>query len=639
MSRGIPPRISYLLRDPNTDAVVVQDLVHLHQSKWTVRALRAGYPGSTTLGDFTIPLPAPGTPAFTRFRPQYEAIQSRTSSGIGLKVEGYLGDHADGVPVVSGVVTKMDLPLGAAWSLSGFDTLFWAQQSQTLPGELIALQGELTTDAFRAWLGTMESLWDDDFTNWNGGGVGHVAADYNVSGFSFAAADPVFGKPALVSTGAAESYVTTTSSWQVTSLSGTPPGTYHQSVTTIHGVLVASTAGPGSAAGQMGIYLIADANPQNAVMAQLVLNNVSFGIFNVDVAIFTRSAGTFTAQASASSVFTNVLTPFPFELSVVASPVAFGPVSSAWSLRVFVNGKDTGCAVTALGFPPLPSGPGRIGLRCSVSAGGSPAMYVNRITFHSRTSAVDGIVWGSFRFPLGNHTDLGTVPLNISSTGQTHLDALQLVAALDNIAVRKNPGAGMKADSLDYGGGGSLRSPGTNFSDRVVFRENGNIVANGTVIQNVAEAYSSDVKLNAIPGSDSGGSVTWERIAAVNDMVLTDQVADIGIPSYVLLVAYARAIQARKASPLTAKQVAVLRTPDLVAINDGLGPRELDVVRVVMPTYNLDQIAEVAGFVLDETSEVQVFFLDDFPADALAEAGDQRFQRALDYLTGTYQRR
>ena len=631
--RGIAPKLSYRLLDPNTGAVVVQDLVHLHQSRWTVRALLPGYPGSSTIGDFSLPLPPAGSPKFQANRDQYDAILNSSNAGIGLKVEGYLGDHASGTPVVSGVITKMDLPLDGPWVLSGYDTLYWLQQSQMIPGELFGspVAGVLPTptlEVVEALTCTHEIVWDDDFSNWSGGGTGHVSGDYVNSNWTFTSSDPYEADPALTAntTGATEAVILSNTGWGRFSQ-------YSFSTVSVRGTMQCGTPGSGLVASGIFVIMLADNPYNNGVELQVLMRQNASGFYDVEAYVFQKSGGTYTLKSSATGIFTNQLGPWRYEVTIAHTTDA-----GAEKYNVFINGKDAN--VDTGGFGTLN---GRIGMRFNVAAGGTPAVYVNSLQFRARTTGFGGLAfaWGTPRFAQGSWiSDGGLITQQIKTTEQTHLDMLVLAASMKGSLIRKTPGAGYKADQVDYG-----PQPGIDRSGQLVFREGpgGNIVAQGTTTANVAETYATDTKMNAIPtaadGGNSGGTVIWRKIGAAGDMVLTDTVSDVGAFAWEVLSGYARSIQQRKAFPLAATQVAVARTPDLVGINNGLGPRECDFVRAVLPTYGFDFIVLITGFILDETSIAMIYFLNDFPERALGGmAGLQRLQRTADFLGTTYNR-
>lgn len=627
MPELVPLYLGYRLLDPNTGTVVVPDLFHLHRSRWTVRALTPGMPGSTTIGDFNILLPPPYTEEHGRYRAQYDAILAAQNKGIGLKVEGYLGDVNAGKPIVSGVITKMNLPADGPWELIGSDTLYWLQQSQTLAGE--TLRNSTTDIQFLPMLSTFEVAWDDAFGGWNGSVSPH-SSDYNVSGFSFSASDPYLSKTALTASTSPSTAVTTTTWLSGENFTYTVAPQFLTSTVTAFGTLVPGTPGASNVAGTIQVALFSDATCANCTLVALELIQQVSGQQNAQVSIYTVSGGTVTQVAGPTTVFTALSGPFRFQLSA-----DFAMSYSVFEVRARLNGSDPGCTYTAGANP----NSGGVGIRYSFNVGGSPSVYVNYVTFHSRPEFnpfPGNPIWGTSRFARGVVTP-GPVSMFVLPTprAQTNLDVMQQLASFTGNQIRKNPGAGPKADSIDFTVG-----IGTDYSSAVVFEERVNVVAQGTTVQNVAEVYANDAKLQGIPGVDSGGSVVWSRIGQPGDMVLTDTVVDTGLPGFQMLSAYATAVQSRKSTPLAAVQVRVLRTPELLRANNGQGPRELDSVQVHLPTWAINrQKAQIVGYEVVEGEGEMTYWLTQFPESRMPEAGLQRLVRAADYLSTTYQAR
>jgi hypothetical protein len=629
---GQPVYLAYKLIDPNNNAVVVSDLFHLNNGEWTVRALLPGYPGSTTLGEFSISLPPPYSDDFAKYKYQYNAIFNSTNRGIGLKVEAYLNDVDNGLPVMTGVITKMSLPLDGPWVLHGVDTLWWLQQSQMMPSEIFGapISGVLPTtglEIITALKCTQETVWADDFHNWNGvSSPGNLAStDYNiVSGWSFVSSDPYTNQPALVSTSIGEAVAVTNTGWSYNNQ-------YAFAMISIHGTLEGTQigTGPGSVA---GIYLLSDSNAQNTLLSQIIMTPlfpVGPPFYQVDWQFYDRVGGTYNLEQTAT-VFSTVGSPFPFELTAI-----FFQGANEFLIGSFVNGKNVGIYIQTLG-PASTINSGRIGIRhTSNTGGGGPACYVNRIEFKARTRG-PAASWSPDRFAFGTTAaGGGKLPITLSVSGQTHLDMILLAASLDGFQIRKNPGAGHKADSLDY-----VASPGVDRSNQILLEENINIIAQGSSLSNVAEVYATDAKVNSIPGGDSGGSVTWGKIGSIGDMVLIDTVTDVGIIGYSLLTSYATAIQSRKGAPIVATQLTVIRTADLLNVNAGWGPRELDFVTIHLPTFNIiRQKAQIVGYKVTEGSSEITYYLVQFPEAKLAQATLQRLLRTSDYLSNTYQAR
>jgi hypothetical protein len=621
MAEGVPLKLAYDLRDPNSGAVVVHDLFHIGGT-WTVRALLPGYPGSTTLSDFTIQLPPPYSEEFGRYKAQYGALLNSANRGIGLKVEGYLSDVGAGSPVVSGVITKMNALLDGTWELSGSDTLYWLQQSQLFPGE----EGSLLANTYRAhqiaeaMYGTRVLLHDDDFTNWGGG------ASYSSSGFGDSFNDVLYGAKAI-SANADGSYAITNATWTDDQF-GAGYQLLQAASVTAWGVAVGDdTAGANTGPGA-GLWLLADATGANGILAQFFLQETgaASAAYNVVAQIYSRVAGVFTLRNQVTNVFTNVPGVFPFELTAVLYTNTQPGFAPKVGVRILLNGKDTGC-VFYDGIDWAIPATGRLGVRMG-NLGGTCAVYFNRLRFQSRTAGW----WGTSRFTVGSSYNGNFVAAAFGGQGQTHLDIIQAAAAFDGASIRKDPGAGATADKLNYG-----LSLGTDRSAEVVFAEGVNVVANDTALSNAAEVYSTEARINAIPFGDSGGSSTWPAsVGAAGDMVLTDTVSDVGTVGFSFLTRYGRAIAARKGAPIVATQVQVVRTggtDGILKANNGWGPRELDFIQLHLPTFGIrHQTAQIVGMTVTEGSAEATYYVTQFPEAVLPQAGFQRLVRSIDYI-------
>lgn len=618
MAEGVPLKLRYRIIDPDTDAEIVKDLFHLGGS-WTVRALRPGYPGSVSLGEFRILLPPRRSDEHATYRKQIDAILGAANAGIGLKVEAYMGSAGGATPVLSGVITGMDLPYDEPWALTGVDTLVWLQRAQLVPGE----EGSLLSNAYAgysvatAFFGTMEALWDDDFTNWNSG------ANYTASGFT-AATDPLFGEAAIKATSAATGSAVSSTSWSDNQF-GANYLLLSAAQVTAWGVAVAdATAGAGTGPAP-GLWILSDSTGANAVLVDFLMKQTgaASGAWNIDARVGTWVAGVYTQQTLVSNVFTNVPAVFPFELGCsIYSSFIPGPAVRV-AFKLFLNGKECATYYDTGGFV-IPA-TGKVGVRFG-SLGGSTEGYFSRLQFQGRA----GSWWGTPRFALGASYTGTNVAASSGSQGTNHLDWILAAAAHDGAELRKIAGRGKKADVLDYG-----LALGADLSDKITFGEGGSVVK--AVSANVAEVYATESRINSVPFGDSGGRVTWGRLHAAGDMVQTETVADVGLVGYEFLTRYGRAIAERKASPLVARQVTVERTAAMTQ-NGGFGPRELDSVRVHLPAYGIFQHkARIVGLTVTEGSPLVTYELDEFSPAARMPA--ERILRSLDYLTTTYARR
>jgi hypothetical protein len=612
----VPGFLKYRVLNSNTGAVVIPDLPHPRQSTWTVRALQQGLPGSSTIGDFTIPLYAPGTDEFKKARKWYDLLAP------GQKVEGYLGDAIAGFPRFSGVITKLRRPMSAAWEISGADTLWWLQQSQLFDGEVC---GPGTSAGLVAgFMASREVVWDGSYPQ-------------NHGGFSQTNADGQLGLPALYSTSASTVVAYTNESWNAINEYCWPtlPTIDYASQLTIFGTLIGGTSVTLTATAE--VLWLTDTTWANGYMARVLMGQTGAGtgLYNIDVEIWYASGGVPTRQAFVQKVFQNVGPTFPYQLTVTLYNL--NATGHHWHL--FLNGKDTGLDYAVLDAG-QPFASGRIGIRAQTDGTGGGS-YFNKLRFESRTGQA-GVgttsgTWGTDRFKAGSVTVGSATVEQMTAQGQTHLDMLLLASSLDGYQWRKTPVAGYKSDQLDYG-----PSVGSDLSASVIFAEGVNIEAEGTEVAPVADLFATSSRVNAIPGTTSGGSMTWPVAANGEnvggnpsnggDIVLMDTVSDLGTPGFALLMGYAQVVAARKADPMQAMQVTVTRTPETAD-----KWRELDFVTVHIPTLGVYyERAQVMGYTFAEGQATQTVYLNQFPDRALVKHLLQRLQRPIDYLSTTY---
>jgi hypothetical protein len=298
-------------------------------------------------------------------------------------------------------------------------------------------------------------------------------------------------------------------------------------------------------------------------------------------------------------------------------------------VRVLINGQDANC-IWGINTAVL-AATGGIGLRTSSNGGGLPRMFVNRLRFESRTGQAVG-AWGTDRFQRGNITNSAVTisPAVFTGSQSTHLDMMLMGASFDGYQLRKNAGYGIKADTIDYG-----PDVGDDLSDSITFEEGVNITDQGTMIAPVSEMYSSSVRVNAVPGGNSGGQITSAPRQAVGTMVLTNTVSDLGLAAFQLLTSYSRDVASRAANVMEAIQVSVIRTPDTAD-----RWRELDFVTVHIPTLGVDrQVVQVMGYTFVEGSPEQTVYLNQYPRHAITQHPVDRIARCLEYISTTYKTR
>jgi hypothetical protein len=590
--------LRYRVVDNNTGNVVIPDLPHLHESSWTVYALQQGFPGSTSIGTFTIPLPPPLSDLYRANQSIYASLAREQ------RIEAFRGDVIDGSTAFSGIITKLPRTL-TSYQIEGSDSLYLLQQSQMFPAEQI-LAPFAPHFLYTVFLATRECVWDDDFSGFGGGSGPHPSTDYTNSNWNFTSSDPFLGKPAVWASAANPTiaHLATNTTWGVNAQ-------FAPCTITIHGTMVGGS--DTSASSEAGILLLSDSTAANGVLVRALMRQTapSSGLYNIDAQIFTINSGTYTLQAQVQNVFQNLGNTFNFEVGATIYQWGASRV-----IQCIINGQDTGCQYLT---NVLPSS-GGIGLRYSEASGqtGSPITYVNRLTFQSRTGN-----WGTNRFAQGtNTTGSMTVQNSVAASSQTHLDMLLLAASTDGFYLRKNAGFGYKADSMDY-----EASPGTDLSAEVIFEEGVNVT--DAQVLPVADIFSTDAKVNAIPGGDSGGSFTWSKLANTGDLILTDTVADIGIPGYSLLTQYAKLVQARKVNPMQATQITVVRTADTAD-----KWRELDTVLVHIPTLGIyRQASLIVGYTYTEGSAEQTIYLSQLPSGPGLAQAMRRITGPVEYLS------
>lgn len=612
---GSPPRNrSYRVLDNNTGAIVIADLPHL-TSAGNVRAPQAGLAGSATLGDIRLLLPPVRSKEWLRDRALYDLL------AVGQRIEGFLGDSPTGTPATSHILTKTPRRnLTGPVELVGMDTLWQLQQTQLYPGEQLGA-GAAMKVLFDIARGARKLVWDDDFANWSGSGAPPPnSSNYSGSGWSFQAADPQYGQPCVkaTTTGAlavsAPGGALLTSSWAANAQYNWPtlPAVACTSMVTAKGTLVAGTDTTQAASAE--VVFLSDATFANAFMGRITSRQTAggSGLYNINAEIWQVVGGVSTLEASATNVLTNVPAQLGFELAVVISNIGTSHTAHLW-----LNGKDTGCSWSFAGTPANTSG--GVGIRTTWNAGGSPACYVNSLRFSSRTGN-----WGARRFLAGTTATGVTLPQTITSSGQTHLDLALLASTTDVLTIRKTAGYGFESDVLDY-----TASPGQDLSGRVLFVEGdgGNVV--DCELGPVADMFSTASRVNAVPGGDSGGSITFSPRGNGGDIEFTDTVADMGAMGATLLTAYAIAVGKRKAAPAQAVQLVVRRTADTADVW-----RELDTVMVNVPSHNLNMVKlQVMGYTWDEASDVQTVWLTQFPERAFPQGPLHRITRPLEWLT------
>jgi hypothetical protein len=611
---GVASKLHYRIVDINTGVEVISDLPHLHQSSWTVRALMPGIPGAASLGDFTIRLPGVRSATYKTNRDVYAQL------AVGQRVEAYLGDMTHSRPKFTGIITKPPRRTlsGDAIEVTGSDSLWMLQQTQLYPGEILGAGGN-TSDLMSIALGHRQVLWSDDFANYNGLGSGPTSANYAVgSGWSWFLDTAYTGLPVIGNGSVNGASVSTTATWTVNKeFNWSGGGVARASMVTLTGTMVAGTDTTQAVSAEILAPTDNNASFQNGYMSRAIMRQTGAGtgLYNVDLEVWQASGGAYARFVQTTNVMTNLPSVLPFELQMV-----FYQLGTNLLIRVLLNGKDANCVAT---FGSSVSATGAVGFRTGWNAGGSPILLVNTFRFDSRVGN-----WGTPRFAVANLFSYTTLSESIISSAQSHLDIAMLSATMDGTLIRKTPGRGITADTIDYDRGRLAGGfVGSDLSSDIVFEEDVNVV--DAEDAPVADTFATSTRVNAVSGGGSGGSAESSPRANIGDVVLTDTVSDVGIPTAALLAAYARTVAARKTNASRAVQVTVIRTPEQAD-----RWREMDLVKVNIPSLDInDQVLMVLGYTFTEQDPQQTVWFSQFPDLSLIEARTARLSGTVRFLT------
>lgn len=587
--------LRYRVVDPNTGAVVVNELPHPHQSEWQVRAYQRGAPTSSMVGSFHIPLHPAGSEAYQA------ALYDYSQLAYGQKVEGYLGDVLSGPPRYTGLIREINKSLAGAVEIVGADTLDWLQQSITFQGD--RWTGKSGDVIVKKYLDDIEVF--GDFLPGTTGGSFLPGGTQNPAGRYTTTTDPNMGGiSAATATGA-------TNIWAF-GANGNITNANFEGRIDLFGSLT-STSTDTSNAGDLGLIYASDSGGNNFFTCEVKLRySGTAGLYNVDVAIWQDAAGVFTQKAVIQNVFTNVPVPFPIQLTVWSvNQLGVTPPIVTASL----NGTDLS---DRLSFQ-MTSMAGRVGLISSVGSGSFQA-WADLVTVRKRDDTSPRFAQGTIASGSGK-----AGPLRF--TGQTHLDMLGIAATQEGWLLRKSGGAGARADTID-----ANVNPGSDLSKTVVFEQDVNL-SDLQLVAN-AETYATDVRLAGPPGINTGGSVEWTQPLATGSIVLEDTVPSMAPKDFFGGHFAAAAIQASKSNPGQAKVAIVIRDADTAD-----KWRELDTVTIHAPRIGLDNVkAVVVGYSFKEGAGTQEVLLDSYAFQS-AQYAASRLGGSVKLMAGQFQSR
>jgi len=202
----------------------------------------------------------------------------------------------------------------------------------------------------------------------------------------------------------------------------------------------------------------------------------------------------------------------------------------------------------------------------------------------------------------------GSITVGAKTINQTFsrvplLELWNIAANTEGFVWRKNPKAGLYADTVDFSA-----TAGADTSGKVRFEEGINLVD----LQVTANALplATEVELLGAPGPDNNGSITWHSITAMRTYgVIADSYALPDVADFLSQRSHVQKVGANRAKPGIAKKITVLRDPDTAD-----KWRELDTVTIHSPRLGVyNQLVTVLGYTFDEGSANQDILGDQLP--------------------------
>lgn len=601
---GPPPinrYFSYRVYDPVSGALVIANLPHPHRSKWTIRAVQPGNVGSTSVGDFEIPLYAPSDDSYRKSARVYALLAE------GQRIEGYEAPAPDieaggGVPVLSGVIRGLPSAL-ADNTIKGVDSLFLLQASRTQRTEFFSGRTDQLKDfALRAY----QLTYADDFVS------ASLAAYTQTGPLAWSAANDE-GLPVATVTGdssAAPSMLTTGNFAQSTYVDCILDNYFRMAFATNVNV-------------QHG--LVAAAAGAFWVLGYLDARFVVAGKWEVDLIIATVASGVITKRVTKTLVVVEPTPGMRGQLSLIGKqgtyngssfiPSAVGP-DYLW--RLTLNGVDAGCTWIQMGVAPS----GGVGFLYNSGAApaGGPQLWATQLVFMSRLAVMQPGI-----------TNVGARSILQYTPRTAMLDLLNYASVTEGFLYRKNPGVGLNQDVLDWGpaAGTALAGQTAVGSDSLVRFVFGKNLMEYAQEAN-ADALATDIAMTLSPSGDHAGVLNWHMIAAMRKYgIITDTVQAQYLADFLSARALAQVIGATKSSPGVSKKFKVLRDPETAGLF-----RELDYVVVHHPEYRkplINQRVQIVERIITEGSPFEELTGDSFPAtDLSVELG--RMWQTLDQI-------
>lgn len=570
---GVRTKLGYRICDwvGNT---IIEPLPHMHQSTWTINGFQSGAPGSTTIGNFTIPLYPPVSKEYHLYKGIYSLIQ------YGLRIEGYVldeaGEYMPTTPVFSGIITKISKLL-ESYQIEGFDTLWLAEQNVFYPGQTFVgtgndiLQG-ITDIEFLTLL--------DDFsghqypsgityttaigTPWT-----HNAVDEGLTGLSIAApsseAITVFAGPGTFPTSL---FLDLSNLSQEDSV--VISGWFHIPAPSIaNGDLIGAEMLIGS-----------DLAGQNGILCRAEIGGTGTN-YNISADIFKKVSGSYTSLVS-KSAFTALTGDAQIQLTIIVSGT---------NVTVVVNGNDTQCTATTTG---LIAG-GYTGIR-AVANGAN----VGKTIFFSFPYIKERVVNTAFNInaiancfnSAGQGGLTGQFNMSLNLSGLTMLDLWAIGATAEGWVFRKYPfrmGSSQEApppsiggvfigDLIVWGFQGTFLDPlaagaGINLINQIILEEGREVISGG---QNPnSESLGTELKFGFSASASGSGNITWPDPLGLTvlaripgnpnspPLIITDVANITGVGDFLAARRMAQSLGAHKSLAGQAKTFTILRTPEI----------------------------------------------------------------------------
>ena len=616
--QGVQSKLGYRICDW-IGQTLIEPLPHPHLSTWNTHGFQVGAPGSSVVGDFTVPLWPPRSDEYAFYKREFDLVRKQGSM---MRIEGYIlgpdGEYMFGIPVFSGIITKITHELDK-FEIQGFDTFWLAQQQVLYPGQSIAID---SSDA-RGGAGYVFSnfnrieslLYYDDF-NGHTYPLAHADTDYSAGvQYTF----PVGASWGLVTDEGLKAYRVsgTPERIMLAQFSKNPPtslflSNFFSASTVVYSAWfhVTGKSLTSGISSTCELVLGDDGTGQNHVMARALLS-ANGTTFDVLAEIWTRQGGTYTNRA-AKTAFTGLTGDFRCQVIAIMTAGA----GNQPRITVLINGKDTSCTfdLSTINF----TGSGNFyGFRWSPAGAetatlnvASPCLKRRHLSFDlmpgtsQNPYAFDGVPVATPTFDWSsNQRGGGALSMNIS--GMTFLDLWAMAASMTGWVFRKHANrlssdvyratqggapqlfttSNGGGDFINWGSPGFFGRPDPNFGNfggsgvdltkSIILDESREIISGGAAPN--AESAGNELKFGFSSAADGSGQITWPDPIGLTSlgripnnwqsapMVIQDIINMSGSLGFNAARTIAQSIATKKSLPSQAKTFTIHRTLDIAA--------------------------------------------------------------------------